>query len=337
MTRTYMTTLLTLSLAAFSAHSLTADVRTDEKTQVQFEGGLGRMMNLFGGKAAKEGVTSTVAVKGDRKIRLSDNAGQIIDLSEEKIYDLDMRKKTYKVTTFAEMRRRLEEAQKKAQEQARRDPGAASSRDSNAKEMDVDFDIKETGEKKTIAGFDTHEVVMTITLREKGKKLEESGGMVLTSDMWMTSSIAAMKEVSEFNIRYARALAGPEVSGASPQEMAAALAMYPTMKQALERMNTEGVKMDGTSILTKMTMDSVKSADQVAQEEKQSENQSKSSSSSGGGLLGGLAKRALQQKKGPDENKPRSTFMTTTTEVLKVATEVSATDVAIPAGFKENK
>ena len=345
MTGTRMTTLLTLALLALSAHSLKADVREDQKTRVQFEGALGKVVNIFGGKAAREGVTSMVAVKGNRKATLNDTTGQIIDLSEEKVYDLDMKRKTYKVTTFAEMRRRIEEAQKKAQEQARKaqasekapEKGSAPSRDPNAKELDIDFDIKDTGQKKTINGFDTHEVVMTITLREKGKKLEESGGMVLKSDMWMTSRIAAMKEVAEFDVRYARALAGPEVAGASAQEMAAAMAMYPMMKPALEKMNTEGVKMDGTAILTTMTMDAVKSAEQVAQEAKQGEDDKKSSSGGGGGgLLGGLAKRALQRKT-PDDNKPQASFMTTTTEILKVATEVGANDVAVPAGFKENR
>ena len=54
---------------------------------------------------------STVAVKGNRKATLNDTTGQIIDLGEEKVYELDMKKKTYKVTTFAELRRRMEEAQ----------------------------------------------------------------------------------------------------------------------------------------------------------------------------------------------------------------------------------
>ena len=54
---------------------------------------------------------STVAVKGDRKATMGDTTGQIIDLAEEKIYDLDLKKKSYKVTTFAELRRRMEEAQ----------------------------------------------------------------------------------------------------------------------------------------------------------------------------------------------------------------------------------
>ena len=35
--------------------------------------------------------------------------------------------------------------------------------------------------------------------------------------------------------------------------------------------------------------------------------------------------------------KDRATVMTTTSEVLKVATTVAAEDVAIPAGFKESK
>src|SRR5437764_14305385 len=79
---------LTLSLLTASSLSLKADVRADEKGRVEFAGMLGRVVNLFGGKAAREGVTSMVAVRGDRKARLNDATGQIIDLAEEKVYDL---------------------------------------------------------------------------------------------------------------------------------------------------------------------------------------------------------------------------------------------------------
>ena len=58
---------LTVVLLVVCSYPLRADVRADEKTHVQFAGMLGRMVNMFGGKAAREGVTSTVAVKGDRK------------------------------------------------------------------------------------------------------------------------------------------------------------------------------------------------------------------------------------------------------------------------------
>lgn len=338
MNRTRIAAALALSVLFVSAHQVRADVKTDEKGLVKFEGALGRVVNLFGGKAAREGVRSTVAVKGDRKATMSDTTGQIIDLNEEKIYDLDVRRKTYKVTTFAELRRRMEEAQRKAEEDARKEQAkektSEPARDPNQKELEVDFDVKETGEKKTINGFDTRQFLITITLREKGKTLEESGGMVLTTDTWLAPTIAAIKEIAQFDQRYAQKLAGPMIAGASAEEMAAALAMYPGLKDALARMRTESVKMDGTPILTTLTVDSVKSAEQLAAEQKSAE--SSSSSGSGvGGLLGGLARRrAAAKDEGP---KARATFMTSTNEVLKVTTAVAETDTAVPAGFKENK
>jgi MFS transporter, DHA1 family, solute carrier family 18 (vesicular amine transporter), member 1/2 len=317
-----------------------ADVRSDEKSHLEFAGTLGKIVNIFGGKAAREGVTSTVAVKGDRKATLSDATGQIVDLGEEKIYDLDMKKKTVKVTTFAELRRRMEEAQKKAQEDAKKEQPQSqpSAKPADEKQMEIDFDVKNTGQKKTINGFDTHEVVMTITVREKGKTLEQSGGLVLTSDMWMAPRIAAMKEIADFDRRYFEKLYGPMISGASPEQMASALALYPMLKPAIGRMNTEGAKLDGTAIQTTTTVDAVKSADQMAEEQKQRDADTKSSATGGvGGLVGGFAKRMAQKKVNGDDNKARATFMTMTSEVLKVVTDVSAADVAVPAGFKESR
>jgi hypothetical protein len=319
-----------------------ADVRADEKSHVEFAGTLGRLVNIFGGKAAREGITSTVAVKGDRKATINDATGQIVDLTEEKIYDLDMKKKTVKVTTFAELRRRMEEARKKAEEDAKKEqPQAASqpAKSADDKQVDIDFDVKQTGQKKTINGFDTHEVVMTITVREKGKKLEENGGMVLTSDMWMAPRIAAMKDVADFDRRYFEKLYGPMISGASAEQMAAALALYPMMKPALARMGTEGAKMDGTAVLTTTTLDGVKSAEQMAEEQKQRDSTDSKPSVSGGvgGLVGGFAKRMAQKKMQGDDTKARATVMTLTSEILKVTTDVAAADVAVPAGFKESK
>jgi len=321
-----------------SSSVIRADVRADEKARVEFAGMLGRMVNLFGGKAAREGVTSTVAVKGDRKAVLGDANGQIIDLNEEKIYSLDLKKKTYTVVTFAELRRQMEEARKKAEEEAKKAPEAEkpAERDPNQKEVEVDFDVKDTGEKKAINGFDTHQVIMTITVREKGKTLDQSGGLVLTSDMWLAPKIAAMQEVAAFDLKYAQKLYGPMVSGVSASQMAAALATYPMLKDAMEKMRTEGAKLEGTAIQTTVTTEAVKSAEQLAQESKTA---AESKPSGGGGLSGRLG-GMIAKKIGPktdDAAKPRATFMTMNTEVLKIATTVAAEDVAVPAGFKETK
>jgi len=349
MNRTRSMTALTIAAVLLSTYSVRADVKADEKTKVELAGVLGGVMKVFGGRAAREGVASTVIVKGDRKVTLNEDNGQIVDLGEEKVYDLDLKKKTYRVTTFAELRRRFEEQQRKAAEDARRSEEktkkeAPPERDPNAKEVEVDFDLKNTGQKKTINGFDTQEQVMTITVREKGKTLEQGGGMVLTSDMWITPTIKAMKEVAEFDMRYAQKLYGGMAAGVSPEQMAAAMAMYPMMKQALGKMSSEDAKLQGSAIQTVMTMDAVKSAEQMQQEAQSSESSSDSSAkpTSVGGALGGMLARRMRKnsddnKDGAGADKSRARFMTTTHEVLKVGTDVTPADVAVPAGFKEAK
>jgi hypothetical protein len=336
---------LTVGMAALFSPVARADVRSDQKARIEFGGMLGRMFNFFGGKGAKEGVTTTVAVKGNRKASLNDATGQIVDLAEEKVYDLDMKKKTYKVTTFAEIRRQMEEARRKAAEEARKEerkPEQAEPAKPEEKEpqVEVDFDIKNTGQTKQLNGFDTHQAIVTITVREKGKTLDQGGGMVMTTDMWLAPAIKEMKEVAAFDMKYAEKLYGPMYSGVSAEQMAMVTAMYPMMKDAIGRMNKEGGKIDGTAIMTVTTMEAVKSAEQMAAEASDSQESKEKTPTSVGGLLGGFARRAAAKKAaGNDQNKDKSraTFMTATTEVLKVATTVAAEDVAVPAGFKESK
>jgi hypothetical protein len=336
MTRVWIAAALTVGVLAVSTHTLKADVRADEKSRVEFAGALGKVVNFFGGKSAREGVQMNVAVKGSRKSTMSEGTGQIIDLSEEKVYDLDLKKKTYTVTTFAELRRRMEEEQKKAAENARREQ--AKPEEKPTKEVEIDFNVKNTGQTKTINGFNTSEAIMTIVIREKGKTLEQSGGMVLTSDMWMAPRIAAMREIAEFDQRYAQQLALQTVAGASAEQMAAALAMYPNLSQALQKMRAEGVKLDGTPILTTVTIEAAKSAEQMQQEGQQKQEQQPSGASGGvSGMLGGFAKRVTQKKQSDEPPSSRASIMTTTTEVLKVTTDVAAADVAVPADFKEKR
>ena len=75
MIRTRVACALTVVVVALvvSSHSVKADVRSDQKSRVEFAGMLGRMFNMFGGKSAREGTTSIVAVKGDRKATLNDS------------------------------------------------------------------------------------------------------------------------------------------------------------------------------------------------------------------------------------------------------------------------
>ena len=326
--RIAMVALPLMTLAAAPAY---AEVKTRDKTQIKFEGMLGRMFNLFGGKSAKEGVEGKTAVKGNRKATLTGNTGQIIDLSEEKVYDIDFKKKQYTVTTFAELRRRMQEAEERARKEAekeeRKEEGRKEEPQKPAKEYEVDFDVKETGQKKQIAGYDTKNVIATVTVREKGKTLEDGGGLVMTSDLWLGPQIPQMKEFTDFDIRYWKQLQGPQSATMSAEQMAMVLAMFPLVGKAMDRMQKDGDKLSGTALDSTITFEAVKTKEQLAQAQEQQK-------SSGGGGIGGLLAKKIMKSEPP---KARSTIFTTRHEILEVATSVDATDLAIPADYKEKK
>jgi len=325
-----MACVVLLSLVALSATPAWADVKTREKTHVSLGGMLGKIFNMFGGKAAKEGIVSSTAVKGNRKITMNDSTGQIIDLGEEKIYDLDIKKKTYEVTTFEQLRQRMREARDKAEKQASEQQGKEEKQPEKGqpqKEYEVDFNVKETGQKKQLAGYDTREVIMTVTVREKGKTLEDAGGLVMNVDSWLGPQIPALKEMTEFDLKYWRQLQGPDAMGMSAEQMATVIAMYPAIKQAADRLQKESPKLQGTPLATTTTVEGVKSREEAAQQT------SESTPKSVGGIGGMLARKMA--KKDENANPTRATIFTSEHEFQEVQTTVATSDLEIPAGFKQ--
>jgi len=225
-----------------------------------------------------------------------------------------------------------------AKEERASEPSKPAEKDPNAKEYEVDFDVKNTSETRVINGFDTKKSVATVTVREKGKTLNDSGGVVMTTDLWLTPSAPSTKELADFDRKYAEKLYGPMVVGASPQDMAMAMAMYPQMKPALDKMAAEGSKLRGTAILTEMRVEAVPpgTANQTSAAPPPPEEPKKKGL---GGMIGGLKKIAEQPEKNQDsESKPqRAIIMTTSVEMLKLTTDVDAASVAMPAGFTEKK
>ena len=311
-----------------------ADVKTREQTSIKFEGLLGKFVNFFS-RGKDNGITTTAAVKGNRKASMSDATGQIIDLSEEKVYDLDIKKKEYRVTTFEQIRQKMrEEAERARKQQEREEPtekGEKGEPQKPTKEYEVDFDVKDTGQKKQLIGYDTNETIVTVTVREKGKTLEESGGIVLTSDMWLGPRIPELKELADFELRYWKQLQeGSGVQTMSPEQMAQVMALFPLFGKAMERMQKDGDKLSGTPLDTTMTLEAVKSKEQMTQQSQQS-----SSSGGGGGIGGMLAKKMMKKKDEPPS--ARATVFTSHHQFLEVSKSVAASDLAIPPDFKEKK
>lgn len=314
-----------LAVAGLLAPVVRADVKTSQRTKVTFGGPMGGIMNRFSGQAAKEGVLSTIAVKANQRLTLSDITGELIDLTAEKVYRLDPRKKEYTVKTFAELRAEFQKQQQDAQKQAQAvNPKEKPETPESAQQYEYDVSVKETGQHKTLLGRDTHEVIMTVTRRVKGQTLEQGGGYVMTSDMWLGPKVPALDEIREFQLKYFKALYG-EAFAIDMAQAAQVMAMYPAFRALAGQMQGNDAKIQGTPLATTLTFDSVKSAEQMKDQPQQS---------GGGGGIGGLIGRKLAPKPSTD---PKTTVMTLETEYQSIDTAVSEADVAIPGGYKEKK
>jgi hypothetical protein len=141
--------------------------------------------------------------------------------------------------------------------------------------------------------------------------------------------------------RYMKKLFGNDTETMA-RDLAQAMAMYPQMKAAMERMKKESVKMDGTAVLTTMKIETVMSPEQAKAKAESGEKPKLGIALPGG--LGGMFGKKKKTEEAPKEGLPpapaetpknRTTFMTSTTELLDVQASASAADVEIPAGFKQ--
>lgn len=321
MRKTFLLTATTI----FTATLCLADANVQEKTQVHLGGMIGGIANAFGGKATHEGITSNTFVKANRRARTNDNTGEIVDLDAEKVYRLDLGRKTYTVETFDEIRRRFEEQKERAEKSSARE---GKGEKQQGPEYEVDIDVKDTGQKQEINGYDTHEVVTTISVHEKGKPIEKSGGGVFKADMWIGPRIKEMKEIGDFERRYFAKLYGKEFGAADMQQMAMLMATNPMFGKAAKAFADKRASFDGTPIRTILTFESV-----AGTEQKASDDEGGGAPAGIGSAIGGLMKRA--RRRDSDAGPQRATLFDSTTEILKASATATSADVAIPAGFTQ--
>lgn len=329
-----MKTILTSLLLALSATLALADGTVQQKTQVKLGGAVGAIANVFGGRATHEGIESSVAIKGNRKATRTGGRGEIVDLGEEKVYRVDYDEKTYEVVTFEQLRKQFEEQRARAERNSDK-----TSKDSKNEgpEYEVDFDVKETGKKETINGFATKQTIATVTVHEKGKTLAEAGGFVLTSDMWMGPTIAAMAEIASFDRKYFTKVYGSSISSAEMTSAAALLATTPAFAKAMKVFAEKRSAFEGTPIRTNLTFETV-AGPGGSTESASSSDSSPSSAASAivGGLMNRMKRRQAEKNaetakaSGPE----RSALFTSTNEILSASSTTPAELVSL-AGFKK--
>lgn len=243
-------------LALLNASLLFADYTYQETTQIT--GGsimsMMKMMGHFSSEARKAGepIVSTVYLKGNRMATVNPDSIQIIDLDKETITDIDVRKKTYTVMTFDQIKQQIaaarEEMQRKQAEQTATAPQATPD---NVK---VSFDVKvrDTGAEKQIQGLASKETILNMTMNATDQTTQQSGAMAITNDMWMVPEIPGYQQVRDFQKRFAEKMSSA-VAGLG-MDMSRTLAQNPGANEALADMGKEMRKLSGVPVQQIMRM-----------------------------------------------------------------------------------
>jgi hypothetical protein len=135
-------------------------------------GALIQMMRFVpGGGALKEPQVSTVAVQGNRMVRRNKRQAEIVDLDKRTITTINFEKRTYSEMTFEQMKQALEQMSAAMSQQQQQRP------DGQKVNVDIDADVKDTGQTRTFNGMDAHQVIVTMTMAATDPQSGQAGAM----------------------------------------------------------------------------------------------------------------------------------------------------------------
>jgi hypothetical protein len=304
------------------------DFSYDETSKIT--GGMMAGVMKFAGafsKQAREPIVTTVAVKGNRMAHGSPHHASVIDLDSETITDINFDKKQYSVMTFAQMKQMMDEMSQKMK----------SSRD--AQKADVHFKVsaKDTGEKKSIAGYDTHEMILTMEMENTDQQTGNKGGMVITSDMWIAPKASGYNEISDFQKRMAQKLEW------TPNSMGM-MGARPDMAKGMAELAKESSKLSGMPVfqIVKMGVHAEGQAqgEQPAAQQQQDQQADKPSL---GSLLGGKFGRKKKDESAGEGGSAQQGSGDASGSLMEMTMEMGGFSSApvepskfeIPAGFKQ--
>jgi hypothetical protein len=281
------------------------------------------MMQMFGmGKPTK----STTRVSGDFMRTDNDDEATIIDLAGERMIHLDTKKKTYSVTTFAEMKQQMEQAmaQFAGKDSKKEEKPAGEASDVS---MKTEVRVTDTGRSETIQGASCKQYLLEMDLTAQSEKEQQSGTMSTLTEMWMAQDVPGLAELNAFYRKMGEKAGSYGVN----QQWAAATVQGPaqSMGADIQKMSDEMKKMDGHAMRTVLYMGSVEAAKKEALGEKPGEPQG------GGGLAEMLKKMQNPQAQG-DSGESGAVILKVTTETIQISTgAVDPSVFAVPGDYKQ--
>jgi hypothetical protein len=237
--------------------------------------------------------------KGSRMLSDDGETARIVDYSAQTMTTIDKVKKTYSVRQIG------------------------GNMPAEASNVDVQIDVKETGQTKTIDGFNCRQVIMTIAMDAAASA---PGGMKMQieTESWISADVPGWQNMRAFYQKNGSALSA--MAGGNPN-----------MQKALAAMQKKMSAMNGIAVLQTVRMKSAGGSDAqtgqaqagMAQARARLEEMAKQ-----GGQQGEMAKQALARMPGGG-GAGAPLFEITTESSGFSAADIPDSIFAIPAGFTQ--
>jgi len=215
-------TLFTVMLAA----SLTASADFSYTTTQKMTGGA--MAAMAGANADR---TSKIYFKGQRMMTSTGDTAMIMDFGSQTITTINNAQKTYSVKKFGDV------------------GGAASN-------ADVTVDVKETGQKKVVNGFNASETIVTINMDMDAGRGGPPMKMQMEMDLWISSDVPGVGDMRAFYEKNLANFPWAAMSGGGGN---------PGMQKAMMQMERKLAELNGVAVERVVRIKSAGGATQAPQ------------------------------------------------------------------------
>jgi hypothetical protein len=235
-----------LFVSAILASSIaSADITLEERIGLEGTGAM-RLANMSGTAVTKisglRARTDSDMAMQSGLVRMFAHGGptaQIVKLEDDKVYELQLKKKRYTEASLADTRAQMQKAlEQQRQAQAQQQQTSTGVDESQCDWQPPKVDVKRTGERSAIAGFDAERVVVSAVQSCKVKNSAEVCDFGIALDQWVAPTFEGGQEA----IAYQRAFAEKMglASSSSSQDMSErAEAMFGRYKDLWSELATQ--------------------------------------------------------------------------------------------------
>ena len=295
--------------SVLSEEKITAE-RSFSQSKNDFKG-----QGLVGGLAAK-----TILRSGD--------FGQIINLPERLIYQLDNKKKEYTVLPIEKFKeQQIGEIEEEEPE--------ARGEESDIRIIRNEFKVESTSEQKVINQFNCRKYVITWLTEWENIRTGEKGKERLLTEVWTTPLTGVLQEAEEEEVKFATEylkILGIEFKGKEKDILGESwLNLLSQLRQGEEAPRLEVKKV--AQELRKIEGFPVVTSGQLFSSREGGESE-KETTGGPGGLVGGLAKSVLKKKR--KEGEKKEPVLTYYIEVMEVnLAPLKEADFQVPPDYKK--